>query len=72
MWHYSDSGICGSAAAATLSMKTPGETAMAGEKTTNNNQLTAVAAMVTEMAMMKAMVTMMKMKGNGGGGGSGR
>jgi hypothetical protein len=72
LWHYSDSGICGSAAAATLSMKTPGETAMAGEKTTNNNQLKAAGAMATETATMKATATTMKMKGGGGGGGGGQ
>ncbi len=57
-------------AAAALWMKTPVETAMAGEKTTNNNQLKAAGAMATETAMMKATVTTMKMKGNGGSGGS--
>ncbi len=55
-----------------VAMKTPVETAMAGEKTTSNNKLKAVVAMVTEMAMMKAMATTMKMKGNGGGSGGGR
>ena len=52
-------------------MKTPVETAMAGEKTTNNNQLKVAAAMATDMAMMKAMERTMKMKGDGGGGGGG-
>ena len=61
-WHYSDSGVCGSVAAAALSMKTPMETAMAGEKTTNNNQLKAAGAMATETATMKAMAMTMKMK----------
>jgi hypothetical protein len=42
-------------------MKTPAETAMAGGKTTINNQLKAVAATL-ETAMMKAMVTTIKMK----------
>jgi hypothetical protein len=73
LWHYSDSSICGSAAAAALLMKTPVETAMAGEKTTNNNQLKVAGAMAAETATMKAMATTMKMKGNGGGGdGSGQ
>ncbi len=49
-------------AAATLSMKTPVETAMAGEKTTNNNQLKAAGAMVMETGMMKATATTMKMR----------
>ena len=41
-------------------MKTPAATAMAGEKT-NNNQLKAVAATVTETATMTAMTrTMIK------------
>ncbi len=71
-WHYSDSGVSGSAAAATLLMKTPVETAVAGEKTTNNNQLKAARAMATETATIKAMATTMKMKGNGGGGGGGQ
>jgi hypothetical protein len=66
LWHYSDSGVCGSAAAAALLMKTLVETAMAGEKTTNNNQLKAAGAMATETATKKAMVTTMKMKGDGG------
>jgi hypothetical protein len=52
-----------------LLMKAPVETAMAGEKTLNNNQLKAAGAMVTETAMMKATATTMKMKGDGGGGG---
>ncbi len=68
-WHYSDSGVCGSTAAAALLMKTPVETAMAGEKTTNNNQLKAAGATATETVMMKATATTMKMKGNGSGGG---
>jgi hypothetical protein len=75
-WHYSDSGVCGSTAAAALSMKTPVETAMAGEKTTNNNQLKATGAMATETATetatMKATATTMKMKGDGGDGGGGQ
>jgi hypothetical protein len=52
-----------------MAMKTPVETAMAGEKTTNNDQLKAAAVMATETAMMKATATRMKMKGSGGGGG---
>ncbi len=71
-WHCGDSGVCGSAAATTVAMKTPVETAIAGEKATNNNQLKAAAAMATETAMMKVMATTMKMKGGGGGGGGGR
>jgi hypothetical protein len=71
-WHYSDSGVCGSAAAAALSMKTPVETAMTGEKTTNNNELKVAGAMATEMVTMKAMATTVKIKGDGGGGGYGQ
>jgi hypothetical protein len=59
-------------AAATLSMKTPVEIAMAGEKTTNNNQLKATGTMATETATMKATATTMKMKGNSGGGDGGQ
>ncbi len=69
MWHYSDSGVCGSAAATALSMKTPVQTAMAGEKTTNNNQLKMAGAMAMETVTMKATVMTMKMKGDGGSGG---
>ncbi len=53
-------------------MKTLVETAMAGEKTTNNNQLKAAGAMAKETAMMKVTGTTMKMKGDGGGGGGGQ
>ena len=53
-------------------MKTPVETAMAGEKTTNNNQLKATAVMATEMGTIKAMAMTMKMKDDGGGGGGGQ
>ncbi len=52
-----------------MSMKTPVETALAGEKTTDNNQLKAAGAMATKMATMKATATTMKMKGGGGGSG---
>jgi hypothetical protein len=45
---------------------------MAGEKTTNNNQLKAAGAMATKMATMKATATTIKMKGDGGGGGGGQ
>jgi hypothetical protein len=44
-----------------LAMKTPAATAMAGAKT-NNNQLKAVAATVTEMATMTATTRTMKKK----------
>jgi hypothetical protein len=53
-------------------MKTPVETAMAGEKTTSNNQLKAAGVMAMETATMKATATTMKMKGNGSGGGGGQ
>ncbi len=53
-------------------MKTPVETAMAGEKTTNNNQLKAAETMAMVSATMKATARTMKMKGNGGGGGGGQ
>ncbi len=53
-------------------IKTPVETAMAGEKTTNNNQLKAAGAMAKETAAIKATATTMKMKGDGGGGGGGQ
>ncbi len=56
-------------AAAAVATKTPVETAMAGGKTTINNQLKVAAAMATETVMMKATATTMKMKGNGGGSG---
>ncbi len=59
-------------ATAAFLMKTPVETAMAGEKTTNNNQLKVAGAMATEMATMKAAATTMKMKGDGGGGSGGQ
>jgi hypothetical protein len=72
LWNYSDSGVCGSAASAALSMKTPVETAMAWEKTTNNNQLKVAGAMAMKTATMKATATTMKMKGDGGGGGGGQ
>ncbi len=71
-WHCNDSGVCGSSAATAVVMKTLVETAMAGEKTTNNNQLKVVVAMATGTAMMKATATTMKMKGDGGGGGGRR
>ncbi len=53
-------------------MKTPVETAMAGEKTTNNNQLKAAGAMATETPTMKATATTMKMMGDGSDGGDGQ
>ncbi len=59
-------------AAVVVVTKTPMETAMAGGKTTINNQLKAAAATATETAMMKATATTMKMKGEGGGSGSGQ
>jgi hypothetical protein len=53
-------------------MKTPVETAMAGKKTTNNNQLKAAGAIATETATMKATATTMKIKGDRGGGSGGQ
>ncbi len=59
-------------AAGTVATKTPVETAMAGRKTTINNQLKAAVATATETAMMKATAMMMKMKGDGSSGGGGQ
>ncbi len=58
--------------AAAVAMNTPVQTAIAGGKTTINNQLKVAAATATETAMMKATATTMKMKCGGSGGGGGQ
>ncbi len=47
---------------AMVATKTPAATAMVGAQTTKNNQLKAAVAMVTEIAMITAMTTMMQEK----------
>ncbi len=70
--HCGDSGSSSSAVVAAVATMTPVETALAGGKTTINNQLKAAAATATETEMLKATATTMKMKGDGGDGSEGQ